>query len=231
MTGSSNDEPFLSRWARRKQDARSGDKAETADVQPTPVQTDATAPDAGAPADAEFDLSQLPKIEELTVETDIAAFLDKRVPAVLRNAALSRMWTLDPTIRDFIEVAENQWNWNVPGGAPFYELMEPGTGASTLLADATSAIVRPLGTPSDDGQPGADAISKTEKAAIDSGDLQSTQNIAPPSNETQGTNELAAETPGTFRGSPPDTLDVASQQIDAHDDFPVRRRHGGALPS
>ena len=39
-----------------------------------------------------------------------------------------RMWTLDPTIRDFIEVAENQWNWNVPGGAPFYEeiLTTPG---------------------------------------------------------------------------------------------------------
>ena len=90
-----DDKSFLSRWSQRKQEAKQPDR-------------DAPAPDADAPsapvaeseAEPEFDLSSLPKLEDLTATTDITAFLRKGVPESLRNAALRKAWPLDPAIRN-----------------------------------------------------------------------------------------------------------------------------------
>ncbi len=67
----------------------------------------------------EFDLSTLPKLEELTGSTDITAFLRKGVPEHLRNAALQKSWALDPAIRNYVNPAlEYAYDWNAPGGVP-----------------------------------------------------------------------------------------------------------------
>ena len=67
----------------------------------------------------EFDLSSLPKLEELTGSTDITAFLRKGVPEHLRNAALRKSWALDPAIRNYVNPAlEYAYDWNTPGGVP-----------------------------------------------------------------------------------------------------------------
>lgn len=233
MTSNSDDEPFLSRWARRKRDSRTGERTETAAAQPAQLpQNAAKAPDKDPAAEPELDLSKLPKIEDLTAESDIAAFLDKRVPAVLRNAALNRMWTLDPTIRDFIEVAEYQWNWNVPGGAPFYELMEPGTGASTILADATSAIVRPLASASEtEAQDQAPAV-PTERddtsPAVER--LEDHQLVASTPEATDLRTDLpSAMEPGLEHAAAPQIY-AAAQHPEEQAEILPRRRHGGALP-
>jgi len=238
MNNRDNDEPFLARWARRKQSATRGETEravgpqEKGDAAASSLDADQPAADGTAtPEEPPFDLSKLPKIEDLTAETDIAAFLDKRVPAALRNAALGRMWSLDPTIRDFIEVAEYQWNWNVPGGAPFYELMEPGTGASTILADATSAIVRPLNAATDDAQTSPSIISEKEKENIQIEDEQHTQHAALPSNDASTPDADPANDCGTMPDIAAQNSDAALQHIDAEDAFPPRRRHGSALPS
>ena len=89
------DKGFLARWSQRKQEAK----------QPEP-KPDAPVVDAGPPAEPvaegdagpEFDLSSLPKLEEMTATTDITAFLRKGVPEHLRNAALRKSWALDPAI-------------------------------------------------------------------------------------------------------------------------------------
>ena len=47
----------------------------------------------------------------ITAETDIRAFLQKGVPAQLTRAALRRAWVADPNIRNFREIAENQWDF------------------------------------------------------------------------------------------------------------------------
>ena len=58
-------------------------------------------------------------MDELTPETDITVFLRKGVPEFLKNAALRRMWSLDPAIRDYVsEAREYAYDWNVPGGVP-----------------------------------------------------------------------------------------------------------------
>ena len=96
------DKGFLSRWSQRKQEAK----------QPEPKPDEPVA-EAGAPPEPvaetgpepEFDLSSLPKLDELTSTTDITGFLRKGVPEQLRNAALRQSWALDPAIRNYVNPA------------------------------------------------------------------------------------------------------------------------------
>jgi hypothetical protein len=132
-------EDFLSRWSRRKLEARREEEAATS---PLPAQ-EAEAPPPEAASDVAQDapdltpeeIAALPKIEEITAETDITVFLRKGVPEMLKNAALRRMWLLDPKIRDFVgDARDYAYDWNVPGGVP-------GNGP-LLPTDDVEAMVR-----------------------------------------------------------------------------------------
>src|SRR6266581_565818 len=87
---SADNKNFLARWSQRKHEAKQPDHdAPTAnsDVPSGPV--------AESDVAQEFDLSSLPKLEDMTATTDITAFLRKGVPEHLRNAALRKSWALD----------------------------------------------------------------------------------------------------------------------------------------
>src|SRR5690242_11002013 len=112
-----SDDDFLTRWSRRKREA--------AKSEPPPAEPDAPkveAPPAetpAAPPEAEpVDLASLPPLDSITESTDITPFLRAGVPEELRRSALRKMWTSDPAIRDFIEIAENQWDFNDPASIP-----------------------------------------------------------------------------------------------------------------
>lgn len=102
---------ILSRWARRKQAVRA---AERVTAQPTKPEVLPSPPSAensqmslaeASPEEAEAlaeAIANLPRLEDLTAETDLAPFLRTGIPSVLRNAALRRMWSVDPAIRDFV---------------------------------------------------------------------------------------------------------------------------------
>ena len=64
----------------------------------------------------EFDIASLPPIESINALTDVTAFLRQGVPAELTRAALRRVWTADPAIRDFVGLAENAWDFTDPDG-------------------------------------------------------------------------------------------------------------------
>src|SRR4051812_9505431 len=115
----SDPEPFLARWSRRKRgvekDAQDGKVARdnvdaAARTQPTDV-ANADKPIAGTPEIPAFDPASLPSIEDIGVNTDIRAFLAQNVPAELKRAALRHVWVADPAIRDFVGLAENQWDF------------------------------------------------------------------------------------------------------------------------
>lgn len=241
MSSTDNDEPFLSRWARLKRDTarKAGESAGevAADVGSDGGAAASPASVAGnaepVEAEHELDLTTLPRVEDLTADSDIAAFLDKRVPAALRNAALGQIWTLDPTIRDFIEVAENQWNWNIPGGAPFYEEMAPGS-AGGLFADATSAIARVAGPPAEVVADSAGVVNVVENERHGFVDQSSTQNIAVQQDQ-QAADRVAADVgdadlTAVAMASASGLVDDAVQQNAPETDVQPRRRHGGALP-
>ena len=123
---------FLARWSQRKQEAERPEPkpdppAAGADVPPAPL--------AEADAAPEFDLSSLPKLEDLTGATDITGFLRKGVPEHLRNAALRKSWALDPAIRNYVNPAlEYAYDWNTPGGVPGSSEIGAGMDVARLVS-------------------------------------------------------------------------------------------------
>jgi hypothetical protein len=99
-------ENALLRWARLKQKAKAAEGTDSGSAGPEPV----------AAAESQFDPASLPSVESIVADTDIMAFLRAGVPAELTRAALRRAWASDPAIRDFIGIAENQWDFNDPNG-------------------------------------------------------------------------------------------------------------------
>src|SRR6185295_7442261 len=73
---------------------------------------------ANQDAQPEFDLASLPPIDSINALTDVTAFLRAGVPAELTRAALRRVWTADPTIREFVGLAENAWDFTDPHAMP-----------------------------------------------------------------------------------------------------------------
>ncbi len=159
------DKGFLARWSQRKREAKQPERdppAADAEVPPEAV--------VASDAPEEFDLSSLPRLEDLTPTTDITAFLRKGVPEHLRNAALRKSWALDPAIRNYVNPAlDYAYDWNTPGGVPgsseigagmdVARLVSQIMGASELVAEPPVASVDPGQAPaSDPGQsrePGA----------------------------------------------------------------------------
>jgi Protein of unknown function (DUF3306) len=141
---------FLARWSRRKRAAVRAPEAPAAaaldgpvvGLAPVPVAEEATpaatvADDAASPPAEQpaFDPASLPAPESLTAASDITGFLRAEVPAALRRAALRRIWTLDPGIRDFIGPADYAWDYNAPDGVPGFAL-GLGGDVQKLLAQA-----------------------------------------------------------------------------------------------
>jgi hypothetical protein len=116
----------LTRWARLKQAAKAVDEIDT------PLANS----EVTAVPEAPFDPLSLPSIEAIVADTDILAFLRAGVPAELTRAALRRAWASDPAIRDFIGIAENQWDFNDPTAMPGFGPMIEADDLPALLARA-----------------------------------------------------------------------------------------------
>jgi len=138
----SQSESLLSRWSRRKAQSReqaavsaAGRSSSAAAAKPDGQETTPTALDkANEPAHTDFDPASLPMIESITAGADIRPFLQSGVPAELTRAALRRAWATDPAIRDFIGIAENQWDFNDPTAMPGFGLLTAADAAAILAA-------------------------------------------------------------------------------------------------
>jgi hypothetical protein len=114
-------ENFLTRWSSRKFATRTPPTQQ--DAERAPHDAEGTV-DNGAVAktgkedvaqdDLPFDITQLPPLDSIGPDTDIAAFLRKEVPPDLTRAALRRAWTSDPAIKNFVGLVENGWDFNDP---------------------------------------------------------------------------------------------------------------------
>ena len=138
-------ESFVSRWARLKRgsDIQRGTevaadraRALAAETSVTDAETAIAQPEIVAAADAPFDPASLPSIDAIGVDTDIRGFLQSRVPAELTLAALRQAWASDPAIRDFIGIAENQWDFNDPNAISGFGPLPKGYDVSGLLSQA-----------------------------------------------------------------------------------------------
>ena len=128
------DKGFLARWSQRKQEAKQPEPKEEAPAGES-VESPGSPEAQGEDVTPEFDLSTLPKLEELTGSTDITAFLRKGVPEHLRNAALQKSWALDPAIRNYVNPAlEYAYDWNAPGGVPGGGELGAGVDVARLVS-------------------------------------------------------------------------------------------------
>ena len=128
------DKGFLARWSQRKQEAKQPEPKQDAPAGESVESPGSPAPQ-GDDDTPEFDLSTLPKLEELTGSTDITAFLRKGVPEHLRNAALRKSWALDPAIRNYVNPAlEYAYDWNAPGGVPGGGELGAGVDVARLVS-------------------------------------------------------------------------------------------------
>ena len=81
-----SEEPFLSRWSRRKLEPQS------APPPPEPPLPEVAPPKEAAPP------PELPDIATLDKDSDYTAFLKEGVPQALRQAALAKLWASDPSL-------------------------------------------------------------------------------------------------------------------------------------
>ncbi|MBX9588338.1 MAG: DUF3306 domain-containing protein [Hyphomonadaceae bacterium] len=237
----SDPEKFVTRWSRLKREA-GGEKKQTSDAaQPqAPQLADAGAPPPeqgapiaqgpvpGKPEKAAFDPASLPPIETITADSDIRAFLQSGVPAELTKAALRRVWATDPAIRDFIGIAENQWDFTDPTAIPGFGPLEATDDVGRLVAEA-------MGKLGEISEPSAGA---TGSPAL--GDLSASSAACPPPEEHASPQILGIpeeNAPGdqtrNLVEDPNKTASIASQHADAAakiEPAPNRRTHGGALP-
>lgn len=251
---SGGDEPFLSRWSRRKRDAATGPArdepgsaagvaAQAGEGEPDKCEAGTSEVGKSAVGKDAIDLAKLPKVEDLDASSDITGFLDMRVPAVLRNAALARMWTLDPTIRDFIEVAENQWNWNIPGGAPFYEEIAGNPEIAESIVQGGGSVLRAAIESSPEDSPACvppdTLVEHNQPAEAASHSVDDVGRTDAAAQHPQATAREEADADGLTNRVEVQS-EVAVCEVTAALQYPgaetdtqtvVRRRHGGALPA
>lgn len=219
---------FIMRWARLKRESETGREADVAanSLRPGPTKAvlagaEATAgqPPVDAAAEESFDLASLPSIEAITASTDVRGFLQSRVPVELTRAALRQVWASDPAIRDFIGIAENQWDFNdaeaMPGFGPLSEsentaaALAQALGRHEKLSDMKLAVSREPAVSTVTDREGADLGQSVPQTLVGSPSVDSVPGLPEDGNEEGANNDSAAE-----GGEAPRN----------------RRSHGSALP-
>jgi hypothetical protein len=201
---------FLQRWSRRKLGVAEAEDAaapaameapQTGEPQPAPEPTEA------CPESVAFDLASLPPIESIGAATDIRAFLAPGVPVELARAALRRAWTSDPAIRDFIGLAENQWDFANPDAVP-------GFGALEFTDEVRAMVSRLFGEAAQRAGTSAPAEFERPDEAQASTDTKRLSTPAPePSPQVEREHHAALQN------------DSGTAERE-----PAQRRHGTALP-
>lgn len=230
------EEGFLERWSRRKRQAGSD---EVLPSEPLP-------PPAARPASPEPEpdpelLARLPRLEELTSDSDIRAFLDQAVPKPLRDAALRRAWSLDPVIRDYVGPADYAWDFNLPEAAGGFGPLSasddvgamvrrvfgdgveagPDRAVQALPGEASTALSAPSPTEGEGGGEGArPPAGERGVAASHQGERQDPlPGPPPPGAEEREQLRVLRSADGS-----------AARKGVGKSGSPVRRRHGGAMP-
>jgi hypothetical protein len=220
-----NERSFLSRWSQRKQEAKqpeAGGAAEKPDEEAGGSLRSVVPEDE----DEQFDLSSLPKLEEITEKTDITGFLRKGVPESLRNAALRKSWALDPAIRNYVNPAlDYAYDWNSPGGVPGHGELAVGTDVAKMVLQIMG------GDPAlQHAQDGAESSGSASEPIVEHGAAQNPATALPPDSvrlSVASTIQPASEEVGEYGqpddpGSAKDVETIAPQQ--------KVRRHGTAKP-
>lgn len=227
---------FLTRWSRRKREATEaassapeaapGDQASPVDpatpILPHPTEN----PPAAQPP-------RLPPVESIDAGTDIRAYLAKEVAPDLARAALRRAWLADPAIRDFVGLADYDWDFNAPGRMPGFGPLRPTDDVQQLLShllgnDTGRREPEDLrdASPNHDGQaagdsPTADCCEQPEHAVSDKQTTEPRHDDAAKDTHAAPAEDAMARRDGALQNREASALKYIA---------PLGRRHGRALP-
>jgi hypothetical protein len=247
----SDPESFLSRWSRRKQESNTA-----AGPEPAPASVVASA-DAVKPAVAAleptreevvptpappFDPASLPPISSITQASDIRQFLQAGVPAELVRAALRAAWVADPAIRDFIGIADNQWDFNDPTAMPGFGPLEADAAARVFaqrsiprVNEAAGAVERmsELATRSAVDAANLPREGQVDRVWLSAGMTEQGRSRAASGSLLPQTTPDSVATPGSIAA--PESVTVPESVTDPFcasgaDPRPRPRVHGTALP-
>ena len=248
----SEPENFIARWSRRKRKAAEDAEATKSSAAPDaaaqsvhPVQdqregSDAPRARSGASEPPEFapDPANLPPIETITAETDIRAFLASGVPPELTRAALRRAWAADPKIRDFVGLADYDWDFNASGAMT-------GFGSLEMTDELRRQIARMVGRSLANEATDCPAQTSAEVQGKPSPAETSTESVAPAaevSTQHVQSNAGTSQSEGTGAHNEPHNsgalpqrskVDIASRnnlRNGDNDQLIANRPHGRALP-
>jgi hypothetical protein len=226
-------ENFVSRWSRLKRASESRRKRQTelgesaalsGPAAPTPASADEPI-ETMTHATPTIDPTSLPSIDSIAAGSDIRIFLQSGVPAKLTEAALRRGWVSDPAIRDFIGIAENQWDFTNPTSIPGFGPLQEASDKLSLIAQAAGSLdelsARHLGTHA--------SADKPESATGDSR-RDELENTARETEAALATRAIDSEMSNTAESGRVE--ETAKDNLSLGSTSPRRRRHahGGALP-
>lgn len=216
---------FLQRWSRRKL-AAAEHAGESADAQAKTTES-AEAHSGGGPSPESdigvFDPRSLPPIDSIGAASDLRPFLAPGVPVELTRAALRRAWVSDPAIRDFVGLAENQWDFTKPDGVPGFASLELSPELRRMLAGFVGQA------PAD----GARASVVDTPAAPASAENYGKTGLADPAATALPQAALASPVVAAPLAMPSDKETAATQGnllSDGSVSPPAPRKHGSALP-
>jgi hypothetical protein len=215
-----SEDEFLSRWSRRKQEAKANvvlpnaEMREEAQSAPLPAVKD---------DELDVDLSSLPPIDEITSATDITAFLRKGIPQELTRAALRRAWSADPTIREFIGLAENAWDFNDPNAMPGFGPLNYSEGKLAELADRIVGGLRKAAETLPDSAEAADSLQELQHESQQESqpELSQDERVEMVVDQSSAVQLAAASTA---------TEPMAVESVEIDSESLRHRTHGGALP-
>jgi hypothetical protein len=248
----SEPENFIARWSRRKREAAEDAEATKSSAAPEVAaesahptedrREESDAPRArGGTSDrpgSTPDPAKLPPIETITAESDIRAFLAPGVPPELTRAALRRAWAADPKIRDFVGLADYDWDFNAPGAMTGFGSLEMTDELRQQIARmvggnlANEATGSPAQTSAEvQGKP-APAETSTESVATAA--EMSTQQVHSDAGTSQNERIGAQNEPHNSEALPQRSkVDIASRNSSENtnnDQLIEKRPHGRALP-
>ena len=149
------------------------------------------------------------------------------MPPELARSALRRAWVSDPVIRNFIGIAENQWDFNDPAALPGFGPLQDTEDAPT--ADLAAQAIARLSMPLDESAalpPNHCATTEEWPTAADNS--QRTGN-----DDKTGQAQVAFVTQKDRGASDPNQLETGSRHRQSREGTSpgsVRNAHGSAMP-
>ena len=244
-------ENFLTRWSRKKLEAddaappapseraevpQAADAPQTETTDASTIQSSAKeASPTGAQAPA-FDIASLPSLESITAATDVRPFLMPGVPTDLARAALRRAWAADPTIRDFVGLAENAWDFTKPDTIEGFGDLPPGLDIKKMVAEVFGEGARePEAAPAQQASATDEASQQIPIAEESSSSVEAATGLDQAGESGRQPEQAAqitavAQLPDEFVRRDSNTALQQSSSEDQHEPAKVRRGHGRALP-